>query len=132
MNFKTFKSWLIDGCLWYTAISVCFLFINFFSNDMTGTAIATRSFLLMIPCGLTISVGTQIYKTPSVSRWARYLLHYVFTMLAVIFFLILPADSAATPMTNFLMMVLFSIIYWIIFFLLLYLIRLFQKTASKK
>ena len=132
MNFKTFKNWLIDGCLWYTAISVCFLFINFFSNDMTGTAIATRSFLLMIPCGLTISIGTQIYKSQSVSRWARYLLHYVFTLLAVIFFLVLPADSAATPMTNFLMMVLFSIIYWIIFFLWLYLVRLFQKTASKK
>ena len=132
MNFKTLKNWLVDGCLWYTAISVCFLFINFFSNDMTGTAITTRSFLLMIPCGLTISVGTQIYKNQSVARWARYLLHYVFTLLAVIFFLVLPADSAATPMTNFLMMVLFSVVYWIIFFLGLYLVRLFQKAASKK
>jgi hypothetical protein len=132
MNSKVIKQWVVDGCLWYTAISVCFLLINFFSNDMTGTAITTRSFLLMIPCGLTISVGTQFLKSESVARWARYLLHYAFMMLAIILFLIVPSDSAATPTTNFLMIVFISIVYWIIFFLCVFIAAKFKKTAKRK
>ena len=131
MNAKTIKQWVVDGCLWYTVISLCFLFINFISTDFSGTAITTSSFLLMLPCGLTISIGTQFLRSEQTPRWARFLLHYVFMLLAVIFFLVLPADSAATPMTNFLMMVLFTVIYWIVFFLWLFLAKQFKKAFKK-
>lgn len=132
MNANLLKKWLIDGCLWYTAISACSLLINFFTNDMAGTSVNTRSFLLMIPCGLTISVGTQFLRSESLARWARYLLHYAFMLIAIILFLILPADSAATPMTNFLIIVLISVIYWIIFFLCVFLAKRLKKAAPKK
>ena len=114
---RTIKNWLIDGCIYYTAISGCFLLLKFFMGELSSSAISTVSFLLMIPCGFTVSVGTQILRAKSMARWARNLLHYVFTLSAVLFFLILPADSAATPITNFLMLVFFSIAYWFVFWL---------------
>ena len=124
---RTIKNWLIDGCIYYTAISGCFLLLNFFMGDLSNSAISTVSFFLMIPCGLTVSVGTQFLRAKNMARWARNLLHYAFTTMAVLFFLILPADSAATPMTNFLMLLFFSIVYWLVFWLVSVLYRQFKK-----
>jgi threonine/homoserine/homoserine lactone efflux protein len=53
-------------------------------------------------------------------------------MLAIILFLIVPSDSAATPTTNFLMIVFISIVYWIIFFLCVFIAAKFKKTAKRK
>ena len=113
---RILKQWMTDGCIYYTVISVLFLFISLaMGNDTDRTLVRESSFLLMLPCGLVISIGTQLLRTKKMPRWSRYLSHYLLTVLGVFLFLWLPADSSATPMAGFLMLVLFSVLYWLIF-----------------
>ncbi len=112
---RILKNWLIDGCIYYTVISVVFLIISLIlGNDASKTVLRETSFLLMLPCGLVISIGTQILRTETIARWARVLSHYLFTVLALFLFIWLPTDSPATPMAGFLMLVLLSVVYWVI------------------
>ena len=116
--FHVLKSWLTDGCILYTVISACFLILSLIMGDTA--VIKTSSFALMIPCGLVISIGTQILRNKTISAAWRYLSHFLFTVLGIFLFLWLPADSAATPMAGFLMLVLFSVLYWLVFLLCLF------------
>lgn len=132
MKFLRFlKSWLTDGCICYTVISVLFLLISLAMGNTADAVIRTSSFALMIPCGLVISLGIQILRSERVPRWGRYLLHYLFTVLGIFLFLWLPADSAATPMAGFLMLVLFSVLYWLIFLLCLLIRSRYRKLMKE-
>ena len=128
-TYQTLKRWLADGCIYYTAITVFFLFINFVSRG--ADAIRASSFLLMLPCGLMISVGTQILRNKKLSNGIRYWSHYLFTFLGAFLFLWLPADSAATPMAGFLLFLLFSILYWIVLLLGVLISKRIQRVMSK-
>lgn len=127
---QTLKKWLVDGCIYYTAITVFFLFINLVTADVG--AIRASSFMLMLPCGLVISIGTQILREKRLSAAVRYLLHYFFTFLGAFLFLWLPADSAATPMAGFLLFLLFSILYWIILLISVMIAKRIRRKSSKK
>lgn len=129
--FRFLKSWLTDGCIYYTVISAIFLLISLAMGNSGETVIRSSSFALMIPCGLVISIGTQLMRNEKIARWGRYLLHYLMTVLAVFLFLWLPTDSAATPMAGFLMLVLFSILYWIIFLLCLFFRNRYRKLMKE-
>ena len=111
---KTLKNWIFDGCLYYTIISGLFLLIAFFSGSESSYA-DISSFLLMIPCGLTVSLGTQILRNTNLSRGFRFFFHYFFTVAGIFVFLLLPSGGTTTAMTKFVMVLLLSAIYWIIF-----------------
>ena len=111
---KILKNWIADGCLYHTVISGVFLLIAFLSKS-GESFVEVSSFLLMIPCGLTISVGTQILRNTNLSRGFRFFFHYFFTVIGLFVFLVLPAGNTTTPMTKFMMVLLLSAIYWIVF-----------------
>ena len=125
---RILKNWLTDGCIYYTVISAVFLIISLLmGNDASKTVLRESSFLLMLPCGLVISMGTQIARTEAIARWARILCHYLFTVLALFLFIWLPSDSIATPMAGFLMLVMLTVIYWVA-----YAIRAFILSRKSK
>ena len=126
---KFFKTWLTDGCIIYTVISAFFLILSLIMGN--ATAIKTLSFALMIPCGLVISIGTQILRNKSISAGWRYLSHFLFTVLGIFLFLWLPADSAATPMAGFLMFLLFSLLYWLVFLLCIFVRNRYRKLMKE-
>ena len=123
---KLLKNWIADGCLYYTLISGTFLLIAFLSES-ADSAIATSSFLLMIPCGLTVSIGTQILRNLNLSTGFRFFFHYFFTVVGLFVFLVLPAGDTTTAMTKFMMVLLLSVIYWIIFVIVYFAHKRYKK-----
>ena len=64
-----------------------------------------------------MSAGGLLLGVGSVPRWARYLLHYLFTLLAIVLFLWLPNNPIASPSTVLILWVAFTVVYWLIFLL---------------
>ena len=128
-SLRILKTWLIDGCIYFTVIALLLLVISaILGNDADGTSIRVSSFLLILPCGLLISVGTQILRNDRLSRAARYFAHYLLTVLAIFLFLWLPSNSLATPMAGFLMLLLFTVLYWIVFII----VQLIRKRIKRQ
>lgn len=115
--FHFLKRWLTDGCVYYTAISCIFLLLNLFTGD--ASAIRTLTFVLMLPCGLVISLGTQLLRLQSIPAPLRSLSHYLCTILAIFLFLFLPSSQKPSATTSFLMLVFLSVLYWIAFLIVL-------------
>ena len=115
-TWQTVKKWLSNGCVYFTAIARLFILLKLITagTDNAG-GIKTISFLLMFPCGLCLSAAGMLTHMRSIPRWARTLLHYFITVLAIFLFLWLPSSSAASGSTLMLMLVLFTVLYWIFF-----------------
>ena len=58
-------------------------------------------------------------RNKKIARWIAYLSHYVISVASVYIFLWLPSGTVASPSTPLLIMVLFSVLYWMVFGLVL-------------
>ena len=113
---KTIQKWLRGGCVYFTAIALFFTLIDFFSD--ASKAIASDRFLLIFPAALTISAAGLILHNNSFPRWGRVLCHYLLTILGIFVFLYLPTKEKVQPSMALLMVMVFSIVYWILFLFL--------------
>ncbi|MBQ8432042.1 MAG: hypothetical protein IJX28_04070 [Clostridia bacterium] len=122
-NLLSFKRWICNACVYFTAISLFLLLVNL---AMTGTdsetAVTPTAFLLIFPASLLMSAAGILLALQALPRWARFLGHYGITTLSFFLFLWLPAGSFARPSTTLIVVVLFSIIYWFLF-LMIHLVR---------
>lgn len=98
---KTLKTWLAISCVCFTVITLLMLIDN---HQVLRT-------LLCAPC---IGLAFMLFNTKKIARWARILLHYVICVGSVFAILYLPI-SASVAITRLLMLVLFSLIYWVLF-----------------
>ena len=113
---QTVKKWLCGGCVYFTVISMLFIFLNFITgnaNDMGR--INTVSFLWMFPCGLCLSFAGILLKSQKLPRWARFLLHYLITVLSIYLFLILPSNFHLSGSTVLILVILLTALYWLLF-----------------
>ncbi len=113
---KAFKKWFTDGCVIYTVISVLLvLFKIVTSKNSADSGINTDSFLALFPCGLTISAGGMVLGITSLQGWLKRLIHYVLTALAILLFVILPADFRLSSSATLVLMVVLSLLYWLVY-----------------
>jgi hypothetical protein len=108
------KRWLVGACVWYAAVSLCFLTVELFAGS-DSYAIAAKSFALLFPFGLCMSLAGMLYGSARVPRWGRMLSHYLITVLAFTLFLVLPSQKVFNPVFVLLLLVLLTVLYWILF-----------------
>ena len=108
---QTIKKWFIDGCVWFTCISVLLLFFSLVITDTT--AISCTRFLLLFVCGLCFSLAGMIKASRQTPYIARVLLHSIIDTLSVFLFLYLPT-SINQAATRLLMFLLISLVYWLV------------------
>lgn len=113
---KTIGLWLRDACVWFSAVSLALILLNLILfSDGTASAIDSVRFLLLFPFSLCASAAGLISQSGKIPRWARVLLHYLIVVVAAMCFLWLPSVSGVRGVTVLIMLVLFTIIYWILF-----------------
>lgn len=129
---QQFKKWIVGGCIWYAILNVGFLLIwaLFFFDAEKNVGPSLGAFALLIPAALTISLATRLYQTEQIPRWARILLHYLLTVLAVFLFLYLPADAKKSPSSGLVMFALFTAVYWVLFVAVTLLAGAWKKRIS--
>lgn len=117
--FRTLLAWIRGGCVYFTVISLLMILLNLALGgaDAATRDISPTAFLLFFPCGLGISAGGLLLKATRIPAPARGLLHFACTLLSVLFFVWFPANPTARPSTALIMLVAFSILYWILFLL---------------
>ena len=111
---KNVQKWLRGGCVYFTVIALFFTCIDFLSD--ASSAIASERFLLIFPAALTISAAGLILHNKSFPRWGRILCHYLLTVLGIFVFLYLPTKTSIQTMMALMMILVFSVVYWICFF----------------
>ena len=111
------KKTVTTACVYYAGISVALLIIQAIANGgLNEFAIGALEFLLLFPFSLSISAAKTINRHASFSSAARRLLHYFIFTLAFFLFLWLPTLNAdSKPMNSIIVLVLFSIVYWLSF-----------------
>jgi len=115
-SWKLFQKWLVDGCVYFTALSLLIILINLLATDnATAKSISPVSFLLFFPCGLCMSVGGMLLRVGSIPRWGRYLLHYIICVLAIFLMFYLPVSTQSDAMTKLVMFITLSVVYWVLF-----------------
>lgn len=108
------KKWLAGGCVYYTLVSLIMIALNFLvSGPNDSGVIHTPSFLLFLPFGLCMSAAGMLFSCKKISPIVQYLLHFVITVLSVFLFLWLPSNAAASASTGLILLMLFSVLYWI-------------------
>ena len=112
---KLFKKWLADGCVYFTVTALIMMTISLLLDDgsSAGSGIRTEAFFLFFPFGLSLSAAGLLFSSKSLPSWAKYLLHFLITDLSLFLFLWQPSNSGAKASTGLIMLVLFSILYWI-------------------
>ena len=117
---KTLKRWLNGGCIYFTLISLLIILANLAmaGEDSLGR-INTPAFLLFFPFGLALSAAELLLRNKKIARWIAYLSHYLITVASIYLFLWMPSGTSASPSTPLLIMVLFSVLYWMVFGLVL-------------
>ena len=111
------KSLLRGSCVWFTAISLAMLIFGMlFSKN--ADYVATLSFLLFFPCGLSLSAAGLIYKNEKIGKGLRRLLHYLITILAFVLFIWLPSDASVTFPFVLLLFFLLTALYWLVYLVL--------------
>ncbi len=123
---KTFQKWLTGGCIWYTVVTVLLLTLQKLMPDVSSGVNAT-SFLLILPFGLSISGGNLLLRWERIPRYLRRIGHYLAVLLAVVLFLWLPANTAASPATLLILFVAGTALYWLLFGL----VHLFRNRILK-
>jgi len=117
---KNLKRWLGGGCIYFTLISLFIILLNLaMAGDDSLGRINTPAFLLFFPFGLALSAAEMLLRNKKIARWIAYLSHYVISVASVYIFLWLPSGTVASPSTPLLIMVLFSVLYWMVFGLVL-------------
>ena len=120
-SWNVFKNWITGGCVYFTAIAIFMLLLNFILiEDSASKGISSSAFLMILPCALLLSLAGMLQKVEAIARWARLLLHYALFTVAV--FLFLSINSIASPMTLLVLWAVITLLYWLIF-LLVHLIR---------
>lgn len=111
---KFLKKWLADACVYFTMISFIMIFgMLLLNNGEKAGNINAVSFLLFFPFGLCLSAAGMLFSSDKLPSWAKYLLHYVITILSLFVFLWLPANTSARASTGLIMLVLISVLYFI-------------------
>lgn len=118
-SFRTFLSWIRGGCVYYTLLSLFMILLNIAlsGSEAASRGINLEAFLLFFPCGLGISAGGLLLKWERLPRWARGISHYLCTVLSIFLFVWLPINPSARASTVLIMLLAFTVLYWILFFL---------------
>ncbi len=113
---QAIKNWLRGGCVYFTVIALFFILLNFVTGNVNDIGrINTVLFLLMFPCGLCLSFAEILLKSKKISRWARFLLHYLITFLSFYLLMILPSNAKFSGSSLLVLFVLLTVLYWIVF-----------------
>ena len=113
---KKIKTWIAHACVYYTAFTLMLILVKLLIDGVGGAGVInTVAFLLLFPCALAFAFAGELLKSSVLPRWSRILLHYLIAMLSVFFFLWLPSNTSASPVTILLLLVLLSVLYWIVF-----------------
>lgn len=115
-TWNLFKRWLTGTCVYFTAIAVFMILLNFLTmEDVAQKGISAAAFLLILPSAALLSVAGLLQGVETIARWGRLLLHYAITTVAV--FLFLSINSIASPITLLVFWAVFTLLYWLIYFL---------------
>ena len=115
-TWKKIKQWIAHACVYYTAFTLMLILVKLLMDGVSGAgAINTVSFLLLFPCALAFAAAGELLGSAKLPRWSRILLHYLIAMLSVFFFLWLPSNVSASPVSILLMLALLSLLYWVVF-----------------
>lgn len=129
---QTVKNWLRGGCVYFTALALFFILLNFITGNVHDVGrINTLLFLLMFPCGLCLSFAEILLRSQKLSRWARILLHYLITLLSFYLLLVLPSNAKFSGSSLLVLFVLLTALYWIIFGLVALTLRRVRRLLSE-
>lgn len=123
---KPLKTWLTNGCIWYTFLSLSMLLIGMLFSTNANTVSAV-SFLLFFPCGLCMSAAGMLLRSNVLRKGIRHLLHYLITLVAFLLFVWIPSGTTATPAFLLFFWLLLSALYWLLFLAL----HLFRRWNGK-
>ncbi len=112
---QALKKWILNACVYYTFISMFFILIRLTLGNLGDSVINYHAFLLFLPCSLGLSAAGMLSKSKALPRWFRILSHYVITLLCVILFIWLPIGKEFKGSTALILLVVFSVLYWILF-----------------
>ncbi len=110
--FKTLQTCLLRTCVWYTAVSVLFLFVGILAGA-GNFSLSALSFLLMLPMCLCFSVAGMLLKYEKIHSALRRLFHFLIVILSVLLFLILPNNTVMQPVTVLILICAMTVIYWV-------------------
>ena len=106
---------LKNACVYFTALSVFIILARLLTGDASSAGVIyTISFLMLFPFGIAMALAQEILVS-RLARWIRYLSHFAITAIAAILFLWLPSGVTPTPATGLVLLVLFTVLYWVIF-----------------
>ena len=112
---RNVKQWLSGGCVYFTLIAMLMiLLLAATSADGTQPNINVSSFLLMLPCGLCFSAAGMLLGQKTIAAWVRVLSHYLIAIFSILLFIILP-NFAGRSSTLLVLIMFFSVLYWIVF-----------------
>lgn len=109
---KPLKELFTRTSAWFTAISLATLIFGllFLPEKDHVTAL---SFLLLFPFSICAAGAGLIWKNKKIPTVWRFLLHYVILLAALILFILLPAEATFSAPTWILLLLLFTILWWI-------------------
>ena len=109
------KGLFTTACIYYAIFSLVLLLISVILTGGTdGKVIGVLNVLMLFPFSFSLSGAELLRKKEDLSGVARRLLHYLIFTAAFLLFLWLPSNTTKSLTNGLLMIVLFSLVYWII------------------
>ena len=125
---------LQKACIYYTITTFLLIFLFWLVSDDITRAMHPTALMLVLPFSLLFAAANCMFREAKFGLWAKVLLHYAITMLALMLCLYLPNKAADARASGALALLLvFTVIYFIIMGVVLYLrARVFHIEREEK
>ena len=115
------------SCVYFTAVSVILLMLQALQAD--SLYVKPDRFLLILPFGVSMSIGNLIIKAKALKlRW-KVILHYASSLLAFYLFLVLPAETLTNPLP---LMMIITVAYFLVATPILIILNIKNKKSREE
>ncbi|MBQ7397466.1 MAG: hypothetical protein IJW09_01410 [Clostridia bacterium] len=130
---KLIKKFADHLCRIYTISAMLFLLLNIaIDGSLEGTAITTKSYLLVFAFAVGFALANLIYTANISSFGVRLGCHFVIVTASAYLLLYLPSNAGVTASSKLLMLLFFAVLYWICMAIFLAFARVKKQAEPKK
>ena len=130
---KLIKKFADHLCRIYTISAMLFLLLNIaIDGSLEGTAITTKSYLLVFAFAVGFALANLIYTANITSFGVRLGCHFVIVTASAYLLLYLPSSAGEPASDKMLMLMLFAVLYWICMAIYLAFARVKKQAEPKK
>ena len=122
------KRIFVNSCITYTVIVLFLCLILLLISEDLGKAVSPQSFLLVFPFSVCIAIANDIDKNAKFAQFYKSLIHTVLTIGSFFCFLYFPAFQDAKDSNFFVVLLVFSVAYFMVYGLTL----LFRHRINKE